>query len=181
MARRVQEVEFVPAQPQPVLDWMGRLARARDGWINLMPGVVDAGADAGAAEGGDPPRPSFFSSLFGSAQPPVTMCTWMPPRGGRHPGDEVTVGIMHPRGRYAVRQLAERGVGLPPGWRVRQDHARRGLVVMAPDVAPDAAVLEWTLRAGAALAAVDLTGSWKARVYLPAQDPSGRVDGVDST
>jgi len=173
MARRVEEVEFVPAAPQPVLDWMGRLARARDGWINLMPGVDGAEVDESR-------RPSFFSSLFGSAQPPVTMCTWMPPRGGRHPGDEITVGIMHARGRHAIRQLADQGISLPPGWRVRQDHARRGLVVMAPDVAPSVGVLDWALRAGSALTAVDLTGSWKARVYLPTEDRSVGVDGVDS-
>ena len=167
MARRVQEVVFSPADPQAVLDWMGRLARARDGWINLMPGVDDPDSD-------DPPRPSVFSSLFGSAQPPVTMCTWMPPRGGRHPSDEVTVGVMHPRGRHAIRQLQEQGISLPPGWRVRQDHGRRGLVVMAPAVVADTLVLDWALRAGAALAAMDLTGSWKARVYLPAGDPTAR-------
>jgi len=159
MARQVEELEFVPLDAQPVLDRMDRLAKARDGWINLMPGVRE--------EVDDSPRPSFFSALFGSAQPPVTMCTWMPPRGGRHPGDEVTVGIMHPRGRYATRQLNDLGVSLPPGWRVRQDHPRRGLVVLVPDVAAHAAVLDWTLRAGAALTSMDLTGSWKARVYLP--------------
>jgi hypothetical protein len=160
MARQTEELEFTPGESGPVVEWMAHLRDARDGWINLMPGID-------GDEDDDPPSPSFFSSLFGSTQPPVTMCTWMPPRGGRHPGDEVTVGVLHPRGRHAVAQLRDLGVSLPGGWRVRQDHARRGLVVMIPDVVGDRTVLDWALRAGTALAAADLTGSWKARVYLP--------------
>ncbi|HEX3947345.1 MAG TPA: hypothetical protein VHW47_06545, partial [Acidimicrobiales bacterium] len=137
-----------------------RLAEVRDGWINLLPGVPEEEAD-------EQPSPSFFSSLFGSAQLPVTMCTWMPPRGGRHVGDEFSVGVMHPRGRHAVTQLRDLGVAVPGGWRVRQDHARRGLVVMVPAVVAITTVLDWTLRAGAALAMTELTGSWKARIFLP--------------
>jgi hypothetical protein len=160
MARQTQEIEFTPGQPEPVVGWMAHLRDARDGWINLMPGIP-------GDEDDDPPSPTVFSSLFGSARPLVTMCTWMPPRGGRHPGDEATVGVLHPKGRHAVTQLRDVGVALPGGWRVRQDHARRGLVVMVPDVVADSTVLDWALRAGTALAATDLTGSWKARVYLP--------------
>lgn len=159
MARTVEEVEFAPRAPQPVLGWMHRLAVAHDGWINFIPGVPeDAVGDS---------SPSVFSTIFGNAQAPVSMCTWMPPRAGRGPRDEATVGITHPKGRYAVRQLAELGVEVPPGWRVRQDHARRGLIVHPPATATDEGVLDWLLRAGAALAVVPLTGTWKAVVYLP--------------
>ena len=158
--RRIEEVELDPEHPDAVVDWMGRLRSAGDGWINLMPGVPDD------VEVEDPTR-SVFSALFGTAQLPVTMCTWVPPSTGRRAGRGPTVGIMHPRGRFAVSQLSSMGIGVPPGWQVRQDHARRGIVAHPPAGAPDAQVLDWSLRAGAALAMVPLTGRWKARVFLP--------------
>lgn len=142
-----------------VVEQMARLADAEDGWINLLPGVDDE-------EAVEPGRPSALPALFGSAQSPVTMGTWVPSRRGRH-GGEVTVGIVHPRGRHAVAQLSSMDIALPDGWHVRQDHARRGLIVLAPVTAPHADVLDWMLRAGAALAATPLTGSWQARVFQP--------------
>lgn len=138
---------------------MVRLAEAEDGWINLLPGVDDDDAEG-------PRRPTALSALFGSAQAPVSMGTWFPARRGRH-GAEVTVGIVHPRGRHAVSQLRSMGVPLPDGWRVRQDHVRRGLIVLAPAATPHAEVLDWALRAGAALVTAPLTGSWQARVFQP--------------
>lgn len=134
---------------------MRRLATARDGWINFLPGVPEEAVDA--------PSGGVFAALFGSAQPPVSMCTWMPAHGGRGQ----TVGVMHPRGRAALSQLSSMGVTLPPGWQVGQDHGRRGLVLRPPQATPLDAVLDWLLRAGAALAMVPLTGTWQARVYLP--------------
>lgn len=160
MARDVEEIEFVPADTQRVVGQMSRLAGAGSGWINFLPGVEDE-------EETGPARPSVFSALFGSSQPPVTMCTWMPARAGRRRGEDVTIGIMHPRGRRAVTQLRDLGAPLPGGWHVRQDHARRGLIVLAPSDSGHAQVLDWTLRAGAALAMTALTGSWKARVFQP--------------
>jgi hypothetical protein len=153
--RPVEAIEFVPPETGPVLAAMSVLAAAGDGWVNLLPGVPEEAVDK-------PPR-TVFSAFFGSAEPPVTMCTWVPGRRGEGP----TVGVVHPRGRGAVRQLAELGAPVPPGWRVRQDHARRGLVVRPPAGTPDRVVLEWLLRAGEVLAMVPLTGSWQARVHLP--------------
>ena len=159
MRRHVEEIEFTPDNAGPVVEQMARLARAQDGWINLLPGVDDD-----ESEGLN--RPSALSALFGSAQAPVSMGTWMPAREGSR-RSEVTVGIVHPRGRHAVSQLRTLGVSLPDGWRVRQDHARRGLIVLVPTTVPHAQVLDWALRAGAALATVPLTGSWQARVFEP--------------
>lgn len=133
------------------------ISASGDGWVNLLPGVPSEVLD-------DQPRPTILSALFGATQPPVTMCTWMPPRPG---GSEVTVGILHPHGRRAAAQLAAEGVPVPGGWRVRQDNGRRGLIVAAPAATPHDQVLDWTLAAGAALARVPLTGRWQARVYLP--------------
>lgn len=156
----MEELEFDPSATEAVVEGMARLAAAEDGWVNLLPGVVDEDTD-------DPRRPSALSSLLGGTQSPVTMGTWMPARHGRRRRG-VTVGIMHPRGRRAVAQLAALGVAMPEGWRVRQDHNRRGLIVLPRESAPHADVLAWTIRAGAALATTPLTGRWQARIYEPA-------------
>ncbi len=156
----MDELEFRPDDTVAVVERMVELSAAEDGWINLVPGVPDDGDTEDLA------RPSAFGALLGSAQSPLTMGTWMPARRGRR-ARETTLGIMHPRGRRAVQQLADLGIPLPAGWRVRQDHNRRGLIVLPPGAAAHADVLSWALRAAAALATTELTGSWQARIYEP--------------
>ncbi len=159
--RSVEELEFRPPTTAAVLDWMRALSEAHDGWMNLLPGVPEDEVE--------PPSRGVFSALFGTAQPPVSMCTWMPAGGGRGGTGVQSVGILHPRGRRAAPQLAELGVPVPSGWRVRQDHSRRGLIVHPPAGASTPEVLDWMLRAGTALAVAPLTGTWQARVFLPRQ------------
>lgn len=162
--RRVEQFEFRPPTSAEVLDWMGILTRAHDGWINLLPGVPEEEVEA--------PTRSVFSALFGTAQPAVSMCTWMPPGEVRGTATEQTIGILHPRGRFAASQLAELGVPVPSSWRVSQDHAKRGLIIHAPAGAPGHEVLDWMLRAGAVLAVIPLTGTWQARVFQPRSAPA---------
>jgi hypothetical protein len=157
--RRVEEIEFRPPTTASVLDRMRALSEAHDGWINLLPGVPEDEVE--------PPSRSVFSALFGTAQPPVSMCTWMPAGSGRGGTGEQRIGILHPRGRLAARQLGELGVPVPSSWRVSQDHPRRGLIVRPLPDASLPEVLDWTLRAGAVLAVVPLTGMWQARIFLP--------------
>lgn len=161
----MEEIEFVPSDTGRVEAQMARLAGARSGWINLLPGVEADDPDAGD----EPHRPSPVSALFGPAQSPVTMVTWVPASGGGRARDVVKVGIMHPRGRHAATRLAELGLAVPAGWQVRQDHSRRGLIVEVPADVPHGEVLEWALRAGELLAAARLSGSWQARVYQPSR------------
>jgi hypothetical protein len=163
VARRIEKVEFLPSDPDPVLRFMEGLAVAQEGWINLLPGVETPEEVPVVGVG--------LSALFGGHQPGVTMCTWVPPKAGRRSTHQVTVGIMHPRGRHAARLLETLGIALPPGGRVKQDHQRRGLLVTFPAAESPRAVLEWALRAGAALSTETLTGSWQAVVYLPKVQP----------
>jgi hypothetical protein len=159
MARQIDTFEFHPDGPASVLDIMERLASAHDGWINFLPGVRDEDVP-------EPGRAGMFGGVFGTPQAPVSMATWIPAKKPR-PNAEATVGIMHPRGRRSIAQLTELGRPLPAGWRVRQDHARRGLIVLVPSSVPAAQVLDWTLEAAAALSIVALTGMFEARVYQP--------------
>ena len=157
--RSVEELEFRLPTAVAVLARMDALSAAHDGWINLLPGVPEEEVEA--------PSIGVFSALFGTAQAPVSMCTWMPSTRGRRGSPEETVGVLHPRGRFVVRQLETLGVSVPGEWRVRQDHGRRGLIVHPPTGTSHSAVLDWMLRAGVALAIVPLTGTWQARVFLP--------------
>jgi hypothetical protein len=160
MAREVREIEITSADSPSVLAEMARLAEARAGWINILPGVDE---DELADEGGR----SVFSAVFGGSSPPVAMGSWFPPGSGRRGVDGATVGVMHPTGPLAVRRLVEAGVPLPDGWRVRQDHPRRGLIVEPTPGTPDRTVLDWVLRSTATLTTATLTGTWQARVFGP--------------
>ncbi|HVA06579.1 MAG TPA: hypothetical protein VNG12_07575 [Acidimicrobiales bacterium] len=161
MARRrdVDTFEFSPQAFDRVSGYLGHFTEAGQGWINLLPGV-DVDEEQTTAPAGP-------FALFTGRQRPVTMITLMPPRPARRASEGVTVGLLHPTGAKAVARLAEAGVAFPSGWGVKQDHARRGLLVMARLGAPEAEILEWALAAGACLCREPMTGEWQAVVYLP--------------
>jgi len=136
---------------------MGRIAEAEDGWINLVPKIVDR----------DPhPTSLRFFTLFGGGGSGVTMGTWIPVRReGNSPGG-ASVGITHVVGRR-VFDGDPPTVQLPPSWNVEQDHPRRGFVVRAPLGAAHDRVVEWVLETVAALTLPDRIEGWRADVYLP--------------
>lgn len=156
--RQTRTIEFIPPDIGGVGEEVAALREAGDGWVNLLPGVFD---DA------DINPPTGLFAFFGTRQAPVTMATVMPARPDKRNVEGMSVGLMHPTGAKAIARLAEAGVGVPDGWVVRQDHARRGLVLRAaPDSAP-ADIVTWCVQAGTALCMVDMTGRWQAVVYLP--------------
>jgi hypothetical protein len=158
--RDVDRFEFTPPAFERVTGYLHHLTEAGQGWINLLPGVeVD--------EDEQQTMPPGLFGLFSNRQPPVTMGTLMPARPTRRATDGVTVGLMHPTGGKAVARLAEAGVAMPEGWLVRQDHPRRGLVVLTRHGTPEADTIDWALQAGTALCRQEMTGTWQAVVYLP--------------
>ena len=157
--RQKKTIEFTPPDVDAVAYELRALRSAADGWINLMPGIDEDASDVH-------PRAGLFA-FFGNTAAPVTMTTVMPPKKDRTDTEGLTVGIMHPTGGHAVERLAEAGVSVPDGWVVRQDHARRGLLLRTPVAVEEADVVGWSVRAGAALCRADMTGRWRAVVYLP--------------
>lgn len=157
--RRQKTVEFTPPEVTAVAAELGALRVAGSGWINLMPGIDEEASDVH-------PRAGLFA-FFGSNAAPVTMTTLMPPKKDRSGTEGVTVGLMHPTGGKAVARLAEAGVTVPDGWVVRQDHARRGLLFRTPVAVSELDVVAWSVRAGTALCRAEMTGRWRAVVYLP--------------
>ena len=157
--RQKRTIEFTPPDVAAVADALRALRTAGSGWVNLMPGIDE---DASEVH----PRAGLFA-FFGNNAAPVTMTTLMPPKKDRSETEGLTVGLMHPTGGKAVARLAEAGVLVPDGWVVRQDHARRGLLVRTPVDVTEPDVVTWAVRAGTALCRAEMTGRWRAVVYLP--------------
>ncbi len=157
--RQKRTIEFTPPDVAAVAEALRALRTAGSGWVNLMPGIDE---DASEVH----PRAGLFA-FFGNNAAPVTMTTLMPPKKDRSETEGLTVGLMHPTGGKAVARLAEAGVLVPDGWVVRQDHARRGLLVQTPVDVTDPDVVTWSVRAGTALCRAEMTGRWRAVVYLP--------------
>ena len=150
MAAPPEQFDFALSDRATVLARMERLAERRKGWINLSPALDE--------DEEPPPRSSTFG-LFSGRGPDVPLCTWVP-------GPPVEVGIQHGAGPKAVEVLRNLGQPVPDGWRVTQDHSRRGLVAVVPDGTTNERVLDWILGAGTALAShLKLAGWWRAAVY----------------
>jgi hypothetical protein len=162
MARPVQRVEFQPAEPGEVLVAMDAITKAGDGWINLLPGV-----DSDEA----PPRPTGLSAVLAPRVPGAVMGTWAPQSPSRRGMQGATVGLLHPAGRFAARQLASLGAPVPEGWTIRQDNPRRGLIVIAPVDESNEKVLTWIVAAGTALSTLAPSGYWRADIYPPKTFP----------
>jgi len=160
MARRRKElVEFRIEDSSRVVHAMDELATAHDGWINLNPQV--------RPEDEPPPRAGLTTLLAGPVHD-VPVCTWVAGKIARHGVQPDSIGIQHAGGSRVFARLTSAGVALPEGWRLVQDHPRRGLVVTPASGAAHQDVLTWILEAGAVLSAVRLTGEWRAEIYLPA-------------
>ena len=132
-------VEVRPPDLAPLLDVLDR-----SGWVNLRPAIDPEQAPADPSSG--------LFALFGARGPAVPLCTW-------HAGERAA-GIEHGTGPKVVRRL-----DVPSGWRVTQDHPRRGLVVAVPPGVGDEEVLAWLISAGTQLCPVPTTGTWVAEVH----------------
>ncbi len=159
--RRRQLIEFRIEDSSRVVGAMDELSAAHDGWVNLNPQV--------RPEDEPPPRAGLTTLLAGPVHD-VPVCTWVAGKRTRQGVQPDSIGIQHSGGSRVLGRLASAGVALPEGWRLVQDHPRRGLVVTPVAGAPHQDVLTWILEAGAVLSAVRLTGEWLAEVHLPLDD-----------
>jgi hypothetical protein len=114
----------------------------------------------------EPPQ-SLLGTLVSGPRHDAPVCTWMPGTTGRRRARPATVGIQHSTGTKAVARMAGAGVPVPEGWRVRQDHPRRGLVVQPTLATPLSVQLDWLVRAGAALCRAPYEGRWEVVAHLP--------------
>ena len=158
--RRTEVIEFTVEDTTAVVDAMDVIAARHDGWMNLHPQVRPED---------EPPRQQGLTTmLLAGAVHDIPVCTWVAGKEGRSGLAPDSVGVQHAVGTRVLARLAGAGVGLPDGWRLVQDHPRRGLVVAPAPEAGHRDVLAWILEAGMVLSAVRLTGDWHAEVHLPA-------------
>jgi hypothetical protein len=153
---RPTELEFVDHDDRQLLASMAKVSSAGSGWINVEP-VID--------EEHEPPQPGPFAFLGGSTHKVPTV-TWLP--GKRAPNGTVkstTVGLQHASGPRVAWRLRDLGCPLPDGWRITQDHPRRGLVALVPADAKNDQVIDWLLRAATLVCTVPSTGRWIASVH----------------
>ncbi len=155
----VERLEFDPSDLTVPVGRMADLARGRHGWINVRPVIHPDD---------EPPPPGLFA-VFGPGPHKVPTATWMAPAPGRggvlRPAQ---IGLQHARGSRVLPSLGELGLTPLAGWRVVQDHPRRGLVASLPDGIPGDVVLAWLVAVSGPLCAVPTTGRWQAEVYRPA-------------
>ena len=149
-----ETIEFDESDRSAVLAAMATLADG-SGWINLQP-VVDPD-DL-------PPQGSVLFGLFSARGPVLPLCTWTPP-GLSKRETYVSLGVQHSTGTKAAARLADRGVPIDERWRVLRDSPKGGLVVAAPADHPNETILDWLLRAGAAVCPAQTHGRWVAFVY----------------
>jgi hypothetical protein len=154
---RPEQIEFTVTAPDAAAEVIGELVDARAGWVNLFPEVDE---DEAAAV-----TPSAVASLFRAPGPPIPQATFIAPTEGRRGRKPAQLGLTHGVGTPVVRRLASEGLALPEGWKVVQDHVRRGLVVRLDDPPDVDRALTWTLRAGALLCPINTTGGWLAEVH----------------
>lgn len=151
--RRPEVVTFGVDDLGPVVRVMDELAPAA-GWL-----VVQPGFDAEAL----PVRRT--AGFFSSRGPYVPVGSWVPGERTRSGVAYTAVGVQHGAGGRVAALLAERGLPVPSGWEVLDDHPGRGLVVAVPPAAPHADALGWLLDAADHLGPVQLTGEWRATVH----------------
>jgi hypothetical protein len=153
---RPAELEFTAFDDPELLSAVSAAEKRGVGWINLEPIVEEENVPVHAGP---------FAFLAGPLHE-IPTATWIP---GRHiPGGETkptTIGLQHAAGGRVVWKLRDLGVSLPDGWRVSQDHPRRGLVVSVPAADDSASVIAWLLRATEAICAVPATGRWRASIH----------------
>ena len=157
--RRTELIEFRVEDTSAVVGVMNELAAAHDGWVNLHPQV--------RPEDEPPPRTGLTTLLLAGAVHDIPVCTWVAGKYSRQGQQPDSIGIQHAAGTRVLARLTSAGVGLPEGWRLVQDHPRRGLVVAPATDTDNGAVLTWILEAGMVLSVVRLTGDWNAEVFLP--------------
>lgn len=154
--RRV--IEFQRSEIGEVVAALAEIAASGKGWVNIEPILDDDTLDTLRRE-----SPPALIRLFSGRGPKIPFATFVP--GGK--GKPGQVGLEHPSGPRTVRTLREAGVNPPAGWRMRQDHGKRGIVFDVPAGSDPVEMLHWMLDSASYVAGVDLTGWWSAAINRP--------------
>jgi hypothetical protein len=154
MAVTRRYIEFARFETGEVED---AIASMPDGaWINIEPIVEAHDLDELRAR-----LPHPIVRLFSAKGRPIPFGTIVAQSDG------LAIGLEHSRGRRVVPELDELGIRPPATWVRQQDHAKRGVVYLAPRDAQPRVIVEWILSAATALTDVPIRGNWSAMVATP--------------
>ena len=160
MAVDRQMIEFTPDDIDAVVGQLAVVIERGAGWLNIEPIVGEVAMDE-IRRSAPPAIVRVFSGRGGK----IPFGTFVPGEPGKAGLGQV--GLEHSAGPRALQQLREAGIVLPAGWRMRQDHGKRGIVCDVPrDEAPDT-IVRWILDASVNLCEIDLTGWWTAVISSP--------------
>jgi hypothetical protein len=133
------------------------LARMPDGaWVNIEPIVEQDDLDDLRER-----TPHPLLRIFSAKGAPIPFGTVVAQQDG------LAVGLEHSRGRRVLPELRELNIVAPESWRQQQDHAKRGVVYLAPRDEDPKVVVAWICAAATALTAVPIRGNWSAMVATP--------------
>jgi len=163
MALKHTDIIFTRRDTEQLLAQMNRIAAehrdivvaAAQSWLNVRPYF---GEQHDADMKWEPP----LRRLFSAKGPYVPHATWVPAHHKKRGLEPPAIGLSHPQGPSAVKRLEAGGVLLPSGWQVRQDHSRRGIVIVASSDSSCQQTLDFLLDASEELSGVNLTGDWIA-------------------
>jgi len=157
VSRDTRVVEFTLGDRSAVVDLMRELAARRHGWVNVQPTVTIDELPA--------PTGGIVTGWLTGGLPPLPVGTWIAPRSRRGKVRPGSVGVAHNANAKVARRLVDAGLAAPPGWRMVQDNARRGLVCEVPADAEVAAILDWLLRVMVELSRIDTGDEYRATVH----------------
>lgn len=155
MAISKELLQFRAGSPDEIVQRMDAMAARGDGleWLNVQPWVDESNM----------PKVSLLKHLFSGRGFAVPTGTWVPGHPGGKPPDVTELGVQHGAGPRALDRIKENGVVVPDGWRVTQDHPKRGLVVEVGADASNRDALHFLIAAGASLAVdVSIDDRWVA-------------------
>ena len=139
-----------------VTPFMAERTADRAGWVTLEP-LFDSDEI--------PVPQASFLGIFSGRGPAVPDISWVPGERKRERTLPTSVGIRHGSGTRAASRLAAAGHPVPDGWRVVQDHPKRGLVLELAEDPPPEEVLDWSVGAARVLCDVPMTGRWRVEMH----------------
>jgi len=149
---------FVAADdPSDLVEALLEVAGKPGSWLNIEPDVQDSlRADVSGLF-------SWFSAR--GAQVPVGTLVAATSR------NTASIGIDHGSGRGAGDRLVAAGIRSPPGWALRQDHPKRGLIWESPagpgDATDAANVARLFMEATELLCQLEVPGRWRVGIHTP--------------
>ncbi len=142
MATRHRTFSFSSGDVGGIVDEMRSFAADADGrrWLNIVPDANEEEIHTG----------SVLWRVFSSRGPVIPQLTWVPANLQR-PDEPAQVGVAHATGRGAVERLGGAGVRAPAGWRLIQDHQKRGVIYVLDQPADPAPIVTYAVGALRAL------------------------------